>query len=594
MAIPDTFAQLALAFTDPLQHEYEIIRPIVLFAETVAERSRQTGVERTQVGEQARRFVQHGMLGLADGRAGQSGRKPHVYPEPVATYLIYVKQLYPAIHHHELARIVQRKFGYTTNHSTIKRCLARHPIPVQLPLQLTQFHAFEDAYQARWTVVRMWAEGWSKTSIAGCLRLSRKHVHTLVAAFERDGFAGLEDHRTRPADHPHDQLSLPFLKEVLDAQHTYPRAGRVRLHGMLEQRAAEDGRTTAMPSERTVGRAMALNRAFHGAPPAWASDAPADGTGEVKTLPYQPTHRHQYWFIDLRYLRRFGNRWTYSICIIEGYSRKIFAGMASEYQDEVAVLQLLTAALTAYGCPASMVSDNGAVFTADAYCGLLETLGIVPCYITKGKPWETLIEAQFKVQLRLADAHFEQAQTFEELQQHHAAFVETFNTTAHWAHRDRADTLRTPAAVLAWVQGRRVNPDELRQVLRHLQFERSIRPNGYISVQRYYLYAERGLARHRVSVWLYENRLQIAYHDALVARYTAQYDRKRKRLRAVHTPVLYHTPYTTPQLELWDLDDAQWHKVLERPRQRRQHRRTAGWATQLPLELTLLLPPMSL
>jgi len=129
MATPDAFAQLALAFTDPFQHEYEIIRPVVLFAETVAERSRQTGVERTQVGKQARRFVKHGMLGLADGRAGQSGRTPHVYPDPVATYLIYIKQLYPAIHHHELARIVQRTFGYTTNHSTIKRFVALNKPP---------------------------------------------------------------------------------------------------------------------------------------------------------------------------------------------------------------------------------------------------------------------------------------------------------------------------------------------------------------------------------------------------------------------------------------------------------------------------------
>ncbi len=48
----DAFAQLALAFTDPLQHKYEIIRPVVLFAETVAECSRETGVERRQVGTQ--------------------------------------------------------------------------------------------------------------------------------------------------------------------------------------------------------------------------------------------------------------------------------------------------------------------------------------------------------------------------------------------------------------------------------------------------------------------------------------------------------------------------------------------------------------
>ena len=48
MATADEFAQLALLFTDPLQREYEVIRPVVLFAETVAERSRQTGLVRFQ------------------------------------------------------------------------------------------------------------------------------------------------------------------------------------------------------------------------------------------------------------------------------------------------------------------------------------------------------------------------------------------------------------------------------------------------------------------------------------------------------------------------------------------------------------------
>lgn len=571
MSTPAEFAQLALSFIDPIQHEYEIIRPLVLFAETIAERSRQTGVERSHIRDQAHRFVTSGMFGLADQRSRQSGRKPHSYPERVANYLVYVKHLYPPIHYDELARIVRRKFGYVTNHSTVKRFLLRHPVPVQLPLHLTHFHDFDNAYQARWTVVRMWAEGWSKKSIAGCLQLSRKHVHTIIAAFQRDGFVGLEDQRTRPADHPANQLTLPFLKDVLGLQREYRRAGRTRLHGVLTQRYTNQGRTD-VPSERTLGRAMALNRKFHSAPPTWVTDAPSAVTNEhFKEFPYTPVQRHRYWFIDIRYLRQLDDHWTYSICVLEGYSRKILAGMASEYQDEVAVLQLLTAALTEYGCPGGIVSDNGAVFTAHAYCSLLETLGIEPCYIEKGKLWENLLEAQFKVQLRLADAKFEQAQTFEEVQQQHAAFVELFNTTPHWVHREREDGLRTPADVLAWVHGRQVAPDEVRRVVRHLHFERSVRPNGYISIQKFYIYAERGVARHRVSVWLYEGRLQVMYREALLARYAYQYDRKHQQIRSITHPLLFQTPYVSPQLELWELDETQWRKVLERPQRLRSH-----------------------
>lgn len=90
------------------------------------------------------------------------------------------------------------------------------------------------------------------------------------------------------------------------------------------------------------------------------------------------------------------------------------------------MLQILYAALAEYGCPKALVSDNGSVFTAGAYLGILRDLEIEPLHIEKGKPWQNLIEAQFKVQLRLADYKFEQAQTLEGVQQEHAAFIETF------------------------------------------------------------------------------------------------------------------------------------------------------------------------
>ena len=113
----------------------------------------------------------------------------------------------------------------------------------------------------------------------------------------------------------------------------------------------------------------------------------------------------------MRYLVQLEGSWVYSICIIEGYSRKILAGMASPHQDRTAVLQILYAALAAYGCPQALVSDNGSVFTAKDYLAILRDLDIEPLHIEKGKPWQNLIEAQCKVQLRLADFQFEQAHT---------------------------------------------------------------------------------------------------------------------------------------------------------------------------------------
>ncbi len=146
-----------------------------------------------------------------------------------------------------------------------------------------------------------------------------------------------------------------------------------------------------------------------------------------------------------------------------------------------------------------------------------------------------------------------------------------------------------PAAVLAWVRGRHVAPDELRAVLRHLQFERSVRPNGYISVQKFYIYAERGLARQRVSVWLYAGQLHVTYRAALLARYAYTYDRKQRQVRRITDPTLLKTPYVSPQLELWELDETQWRKVLERPVPQRH----AAVASKLAVE-QLSLPMIEL
>ncbi len=38
------------------------------------------------------------------------------------------------------------------------------------------------------------------------------------------------------------------------------------------------------------------------------------------------------------------------------------------------------------------------------------------------------------------------------------------------------------------------------------------------------IYAERGLSRTRVSIWLYEGRLHVAHREALLARYAYRYD----------------------------------------------------------------------
>lgn len=577
----EDFTQLKLRFTDPIQHDYETIRPIVLFSQSVNSRSEETEVPRTTVREKAKQFVIEGMLGLVDQRAAAAGDREIGFPDPIAKYILYLKHLCPPIHYREIVRIIGKKFGYQTDHHKVKRFLDKNPVTVQLELELTHFHDFDDAYEARWTVVRMFYEGWNKKSIAAVLKLSRQHVTTIIQAFEEDGFDALEDKRTRPENHPDNQMTLPFMDKVFRAQLEYPDAGRFRIHGVLEQEMGED-----TPSERTVGRAMAHNRFWRGAPDPLGEEG--EGDREPAELPYKPLYHHQYWFIDIRYLVKFEGRWVYSICIIEGVSRAILAGMASRYQDELAILQLLHAAFGDFGVPWGIVSDNASVFTADAFMRVLEGLGIEPCPIEAGQSWQNLIETQFNVQRRLADAKFIQAETFAEIEDQHAAFIQLFNTTRHWAHRDRTDSRLTPVAVLAGRLGRSVTPEQLQRIFRHLQFSRVVNRHGNVSIQRFYIYAEQGLAQRRVTLWFFEDRLHVEYKQTLLARYRYRLQRRSSKIASISRPKLYRTQFASPQLELVELDDTQWTKIARRPEYARRRVALAAAARQLALDFPLM------
>jgi transposase InsO family protein len=284
---------------------------------------------------------------------------------------------------------------------------------------------------------------------------------------------------------------------------------------------------------------------------------------------YRGKDRHHRWFIDLRYLVKLKTGWVYSICIIEGYSRKVLAGLVSPYQDLVAVLQVVHAAIATYGCPTAIVSDNGSVFRSHGYQAVLAALDITAEYMEKGRPWQNLIEAPFGIQRRMADASFQDAETLEPCQTVHATWIDEMNTTAHWAHRSRADGRKTPETVLDWVRGRIVDPEDLAHAFRQFQVTRTVNAHGFVSIQRFSVYAERGLARHRVSVWLYEGRLRVEYQQTLLAQYTAPYDRINQRISRVTHPQLIATEYPSPQLALFELDDDQWQKIYPRPYERR-------------------------
>ena len=73
--------------------------------------------------------------------------------------------------------------------------------------------------------------------------------------------------------------------------------------------------------------------------------------------------------------------------------------------------------------------------------------------------------------------------------------------------------------MLGWVRGRAVEPERLRHLFGQVQFLRTVNPYGFISIHRFYIYAEAGLSRQRVSIWVDEGDLHIEYKEPLRAWY---------------------------------------------------------------------------
>jgi hypothetical protein len=78
---------------------------------------------------------------------------------------------------------------------------------------------------------------------------------------------------------------------------------------------------------------------------------------------------------------------------------------------------------------------------------------------------------------------------------------------------------------------------------------------GFVSIQRFFIYAEQGLSRQRVSIWIFEGNLQVDYQETLLAQYHGDYDWRKKGLQEVSQPTLCQTPFVSPQIEMFELDD---------------------------------------
>ncbi len=85
-------------------------------------------------------------------------------------------------------------------------------------------------------------------------------------------------------------------------------------------------------------------------------------------------------------------------------------------------------------------------------------------------------------------------------------------------------------------------------------------------------------------MWLYGETLTIVFDETPLAQDRVSYQPDLKHLRTIAEPQVFDTIYRSPQLLLWELDDAQWLKMVRRPRPpRRKPTIQSTWPVPLPL-----------
>ncbi len=128
----DDWTQLRLLFIGPEQEAYEVIRPVVLFGRSPAQRARETGVPARTIHRKARRFETKGMANLFGDVLTEPPRR-RVFPPEIRQAILDLKAEHPAFRLNELATICFVRFDRRPDPDTIRKILAEGPLPTKLP-----------------------------------------------------------------------------------------------------------------------------------------------------------------------------------------------------------------------------------------------------------------------------------------------------------------------------------------------------------------------------------------------------------------------------------------------------------------------------
>ncbi len=537
----------------PEQEWYEAIRPLVLFHETAGERAKEIDVPRRTLARKADEFEKLGMQSLfPSGEQGGARETGKTLSPEIHQLIVDLYTELPSMSWREMAEVCYIRYGRRPHHKHVKRIATSGPPPSLQVRRYQPWHLIPDPAERKFAVVRLHSEGWSITSIAQYLHVSRPTIYATLQRWAEEGVAGL-DEKSRARKGPR-KVTLNIVNEVRKLQEN-PLLGKWRMSAALARMGIE-------VSPTTCGRIMEANRQLYGL------EKPQRQPREKLEMPFKAVRRHQFWSADIRYIEEHllpDPKPVYVITVFENFSRCVLASTISPTQNQWDFLSVLAEAIRRYGAPEALVTDGGGQFYSSQALQFYDMLGIRKERIEPGEPWQNYAETLFSIQRRLADHAFSNARTWPEIQQAHRTWWVNYTIEKHYAHQTRQDGRHSPTEVLRGVLGRTFPEEVLSRALYATQFTRQIDRHGYVRFKHWRWYGERGLTGEDVSVWVYEGNLKVEYQATALSLYELSIEKKTGEITEVKNARRLETHFRSSQLDLWQLSETEWLLALRRP-----------------------------
>ncbi|HEY2086210.1 MAG TPA: IS481 family transposase [Mycobacterium sp.] len=272
-------------------------------------------------------------------------------------------------------------------------------------------------------VTSVLVEGRSRSEVARDYGVSRRWVITLVQRYLAEGEAGLQTRSRRPLTSPgrtarHLENEIVALRKELDREGHEAGAATIAFH--LEQRHGTS------PAVSTIWRILSA-RGFVTPQP--------HKRPKSSYLRFQAEQPNERWQLDITHWPLADGTDTEILNILDDHSRLCLASHARTVFKARDVEATFTKAAAAYGNPASLLSDNGAVFTGRyrrqgrvALEVTLHTRGIAFCHSRPYHPQTCGKVERFHQTVKKWLTHQPPAQTITELQAQLDRFRAYYNT----------------------------------------------------------------------------------------------------------------------------------------------------------------------